>query len=108
MIWKVLNGCVSCRKRQAPPAEQKMASLPPVRITPEKPPFSFTGVDCFGLFEVRCGRTRAVWCYLYVPDHSSYSYRSSEFVGYWIVDKRFAEIHRETRPTWSNALGQRR
>jgi hypothetical protein len=58
-VRKVLNGCVSCRKRQAPAAKQKMASLPPDRTTPEKPPFSFTGVDCFGPFEVRRGRTRA-------------------------------------------------
>ena len=36
-----------------------MASLPADRITPEKPPFTYTGVDCFGLFEVRRGRGRA-------------------------------------------------
>ena len=58
-VRKILSGCVSCRKRQAPAAEQKMASLPPDRTTPGKPPFSFTGVDCFGPFEVRRGRTRA-------------------------------------------------
>ncbi len=58
-VRKVLNGCVTCRKCQAPAVEQKMASLPSDRTTPGKPPFSFTGVDCFGLFEVRHGRTRA-------------------------------------------------
>ena len=58
-VRRVLNGCVSCRKRQAPVAEQKMASLPTDRTTPGKPPFSFTGVDCFGPFEVRRGRTKA-------------------------------------------------
>ena len=57
MVRKVLNGCVNCRKRQAPAAEQKMASPPADRITPGKPPFSFTGVDCFGPFNVRRGRT---------------------------------------------------
>lgn len=58
-VRTVLNGCVSCRKRQASAAKQKMASLPADRTTPEEPPFSFTGVDCFGPFEVRRGRTRA-------------------------------------------------
>ena len=58
-IRSILNGCISCRKRQASVAEQKMASLPADRITPEKPPFTYTGVDCFGPFEVRRGRTKA-------------------------------------------------
>ncbi|KAK3727377.1 hypothetical protein QZH41_006033 [Actinostola sp. cb2023] len=47
----------SCRRRQAPAARQKMASLPADRITPSKPPFTYVGVDCFGPFEVRRGRT---------------------------------------------------
>ena len=58
-VQKILSGCVSCRKQQAPAAEQKMASLPPDHTTPGKLPFSFTGVDCFGPFEVRHGQTRA-------------------------------------------------
>ena len=57
-LRRILNGCVSCRKRQAPAAEQKMASLPADRITPARPPFTYTGVDCFGPFEVRRGRTK--------------------------------------------------
>ncbi|KAK3737652.1 hypothetical protein QZH41_003414 [Actinostola sp. cb2023] len=47
----------SCRRWQAPAARQKMASLPADRITPSKPPFTYVGVDCFGPFEVRRGRT---------------------------------------------------
>ena len=34
-----------------------MADLPKDRITPDKPPFSFVGVDCFGPFIVRRGRS---------------------------------------------------
>ncbi len=47
------------QKRQLPAVEQKMASLPKDRVTPEKPPFMFTSVDCFGPFEVQRGRARA-------------------------------------------------
>ena len=57
-VRNILNECFSCRKRQAPTAQQKMASLPEDRITPSKPPFTYTGVDCFGPFEVRRGRTK--------------------------------------------------
>ena len=35
-----------------------MADLPEDRVTHLKPPFTYTGVDCFGPFEVRCGRTK--------------------------------------------------
>ena len=58
-VRKVLNQCVGCKKRQAPMGQQKMADLPEDRTTPSKPPFTYTGVDCFGPFEVRRGRTTA-------------------------------------------------
>ena len=57
-VRNILNECFSCRKRQTPTAQQKMASLPEDRIMPSKPPFAYTGVDSFGPFEVRRGRTR--------------------------------------------------
>ena len=58
-VRRILNQCVSCKKRQTPMAQQKMANLPEDRTTPSKPPFTYTGVDCFGPFEVRRGRTTA-------------------------------------------------
>ena len=39
--------------------QQKMTILPEDRITPSKPPFTYVGVDCFGPFTVRRGRTTA-------------------------------------------------
>ena len=60
-LRRILSTCFSCRKRQAPAEEQKMAHLPRDRVTPSKPPFSFVGVDCFGPFQVRRGRTMAKW-----------------------------------------------
>ena len=35
-----------------------MADLPEDRLTPEKPPFSFVGIDYFGPLEVKQGRSR--------------------------------------------------
>ena len=35
-----------------------MADLPVDRVTPDKPRFSFVGVDCFGPFWVRRGRSQ--------------------------------------------------
>ena len=58
-VKKSLDVCFKCRKRQAPVGEQKMANLPQDRITPDKPPFTYVGVDCFGLFLVRRGRSKA-------------------------------------------------
>ena len=58
-VKKSLNVCFKCRKRQAPVGEQKMANLPQDRITPDKPPFTYVGVDCFGPFLVRRGRSKA-------------------------------------------------
>ena len=57
-VRKFLNACFDCRRRQAPIGEQKMANLPKDRITPDKPPFSYVGIDCFGPFLVRCGRSK--------------------------------------------------
>ena len=56
-LRRLLSACFSCRRRQAPIQEQKMAHLPEDRVTPSKPPFSFVGVECFGPYHVLRGRT---------------------------------------------------
>ena len=58
-VRNIVNTCFNCRRRQAPTMQQKMASLPVDRITPSKPPFTYVGVDCFGPFVVRRGRSTA-------------------------------------------------
>ncbi|XP_039503038.1 uncharacterized protein LOC120459480 [Pimephales promelas] len=55
-IRKVLAKCVICCRLSASPGHQKMADLPYNRITPDEPPFSRVGLDCFGPFEVKRGR----------------------------------------------------
>ena len=45
------------RQRNACPGEHFMADLPGVRVVPEKPPFTFVGVDYFGPLEGKQGRS---------------------------------------------------
>ena len=58
VIRKVLYNCVSCRKLNAQPLEQKMATLPVDRVTADEPAFTRTGLDFFGPFNVVNGRKR--------------------------------------------------
>ena len=57
-VRRLLNDCFTCRRQQAPTGQQKTADLPEDRVTPDKPPFTYTGVDCFGPFEVKRGRSK--------------------------------------------------
>ena len=56
-VRKICRSCFSCKKRTQAPCQQKMADLPMERATPDKPPFTFFGVDYFGPFLVRRSRT---------------------------------------------------
>ena len=56
-VRRVLSRCVSCRRRQGPGCEQKMADLPVDRLTADQPPFTRVGIDYFGPFQVRRGRS---------------------------------------------------
>ncbi|XP_041453667.1 uncharacterized protein LOC121406862 [Lytechinus variegatus] len=55
-VKEVLRKCFVCRRQSSQPMEQKMSDLPRERITPDKPPFTNVGVDCFGPFTVKQGR----------------------------------------------------
>nr|XP_039261943.1 uncharacterized protein LOC120338077 [Styela clava] len=57
LVRSVLRGCVPCRKRQRPPESQLMADLPENRLIPDKPPFTYVAVDCFGPFLIKQGRS---------------------------------------------------
>ena len=54
----VIHKCFNCKRRLATPCTQRMAQLPPERLTPDKPPFTFVGVDYFGPILVKVGRAQ--------------------------------------------------
>ena len=57
-VRRILSQCFKCKRQLQQPMQQKMADLPPSRIVPGEPPFSHVGVDYFGPFCVKRGRSR--------------------------------------------------
>ncbi len=56
-VRKIISDCSFCIRYNGRAVEQKMADLPKVRILPDLPPFTNTGVDYFGPVEVRRRRS---------------------------------------------------
>ncbi|XP_016336888.1 uncharacterized protein LOC107684994 [Sinocyclocheilus anshuiensis] len=61
-ISGILRKCITCCKQRGKTAEQKMADLPPDRISME-PPFTNVGLDVFGRWNVSARRTRGGHAY---------------------------------------------
>lgn len=56
-IRKMLSHCVTCRRQHGASGTQMMADLPRNRVVPDEPPFTRSGVDLFGPFNVKRGRS---------------------------------------------------
>ncbi|XP_046567901.1 uncharacterized protein LOC124276331 [Haliotis rubra] len=54
-VRNIPSHCVTCRRLKMPPCEQKMSDLPFSRVNPA-PPFTYSGVDFFGLDTIKEGR----------------------------------------------------
>jgi len=56
-IHAELKNCCACRRQAVKPSQQKMADLPSDRVTAGKPPFTYVGIDYFGPFAAKQGRS---------------------------------------------------
>nr|CAB3263161.1 uncharacterized protein LOC104265735 [Phallusia mammillata] len=56
-VRRVIGNCLFCKRRNASAGVQRMADLPSARLHPDEPPFSHVGVDYFGPFPVKQGRS---------------------------------------------------
>ena len=54
----IVNKSFQCRRRRQLSMRQQMLDFPVERLTPDQPPFTFVGVDYFGLFMVKSRRSR--------------------------------------------------
>ena len=54
LIDRILRTCLVCRRVNSKPLTQRQGELPVERISAGQPPFTYTGVDCFGPFAVTC------------------------------------------------------
>ena len=58
LLKSAKRDCFLCKKMYDSPSSQRMADLPPERLVPNRPPFSFVGTDCFGPILVKSGRSQ--------------------------------------------------
>ena len=66
-LRKIKLRCIKCRHRKTNPIKPPMADLPRERLDEHVFPFTHTGVDYFGNFEVKLlQRTTKRWCCLFI------------------------------------------
>ena len=106
-VRRVLNQCLLCKKRNLCLGRQLMADLPSGRVTSDNPPFHHTGVDYFGPFLVKQGRSTAK-CYgciftclavRAVRIEMSYSFSTDAFIN---VYRRFVSRRSASSVIYSN------
>ena len=56
-VKKTVGKCIACKRQHGSLLTQQMAPLTQEQTTPDKPPFTFVGVDYFGPLIVKLGRS---------------------------------------------------
>ena len=97
-VARYIKECVTCRKVRGAPLEQKMADLPEERTDPS-PPFTHTGMDCFGPIIVKNGRREMKRYGLLLTCFSSRAVHIEmlDDLNNGLLHQRIALLH---RPTW--------
>ena len=57
VVKGVIRRCKTCIRLSARPSAPRMSDLPPARLAVGRRPFTFVGIDCFGPFLIRRGRS---------------------------------------------------
>ncbi|XP_071830918.1 uncharacterized protein [Apostichopus japonicus] len=57
LVKRIVRACVTCRRLYSKPCVQQMANLPRERIAANVPPFIHVGIDVFGPYYVKFGRS---------------------------------------------------
>ena len=55
----VLSRCIPCQRMKKPVVSQKMAPLPMTRVEGNAPAFAMAGIDAFGPYQLKIGKSRA-------------------------------------------------
>ena len=96
-LRKIKSRCIKCRQRNAKPINPPMADLHRERLGERVFPFTHTGVDHFGPFEVKfLRRTMKRWCCLFTCLTTRAAHRSLTVIGHRVMSSCCDKIHRKT------------
>lgn len=104
LIRKTINDCFDRRRRKSTVGEQRMADVPESRVAPCKLPFTYTGVDCFGPFNVRRGRSQVKRYGVTCLSVRGIHIEVAPSLDTRLLLKRYEKVYREKRQSHRNEI----